>query len=150
MRTRRPRFPRILLAVMLLLAMTATAFAASPIEEPESKYIECPDCGTLGVVLSDEGVAVPCGTCADSEYVGYIQSPSSFYNTAFAQCDHVNHVSTQLLYTVSVAAISFVCYAAAGLLASAGLPGLIMLPFGILITIGFLVVIKKLTTKGTA
>ena len=55
---------------MLLLAMTATAFAASPMEEPGSKYIECPDCGTLGVVLSDEGEAVPCETCAESGYVG--------------------------------------------------------------------------------
>ena len=77
-------------------------------------------------------------------------SDTTIMASAGAQCDHVNHVSTQLLYAVSVTAISFVCYAAAGLLTSAGLPGLIMLPVGILITIGFLAVIKKSTAKGTA
>ena len=31
-----------------------------------------------------------------------------------AQCNHVNHVSTQLPYALTVAAISFVCYLIAG------------------------------------
>ncbi|WP_325200270.1 Na+/H+ antiporter NhaC family protein [Oscillibacter sp.] len=74
-----------LLAVMLLLcaAMTVPALAAGedPTELAGTKYIECPDCGTSGVVLSDEGEAVPCETCADSGYVGYVESPSPFYNT---------------------------------------------------------------------
>ena len=74
-----------LLAVVLLLcaAMTVPALAAGedPTELAGTKYIECPDCGTSGVVLSDEGEAVPCETCADSGYVGYVESPSPFYNT---------------------------------------------------------------------
>ena len=117
MKTRRPRFPRVLLAVMLLLAMTATAFAASPIEEPGSKYIECPDCGTLGVVLSDEGEAVPCETCADSGYVGYIQSPSSFYNTAFALLPPVIAIALALI-TKEVYSSLFVGILMGGLLYS--------------------------------
>ena len=72
MRTRRTFGLRTAVLVMLLLAMVSTAFAAGgdPTELMGTKYIECPECGTLGVVLSDEGEAVPCGTCADSEYVG--------------------------------------------------------------------------------
>jgi Na+/H+ antiporter NhaC len=74
---------RSVVLVMLLLTMVCTAFAASedPTELAGTKYIECPDCGTLGIVLSEDGEAVPCGACADSGYVGYIQSPSKFYNT---------------------------------------------------------------------
>ncbi|MCI8437339.1 MAG: Na+/H+ antiporter NhaC family protein [Lawsonibacter sp.] len=83
MRTRRNWAMRSVVLVMLLLTMVCTAFAASedPTELTGTKYIECPDCGTLGIVLSDDGQAVPCDTCADSEYVGYIISPSNFFNT---------------------------------------------------------------------
>ena len=83
MRTRRNWAMRSIVLVMLLLTMACTAFAASedPTELAGTKYIECPDCGTLGIVLSEDGEAVPCGACADSGYVGYIQSPSKFYNT---------------------------------------------------------------------
>ena len=83
MRTRRTWAMRTAVLVMLLLTMACTAFAASedPTELTGTKYIECPDCGTLGIVLSDDGQAVPCDTCADSEYVGYIISPSNFFNT---------------------------------------------------------------------
>ncbi len=84
MRTLRRRFLPLLAVVMLLCAaMTVPALAAGedPTELAGTKYIECPDCGTSGVVLSDEGEAVPCETCADSGYVGYVESPSPFYNT---------------------------------------------------------------------
>ena len=71
---------RSVVLVMLLLTMVCTAFAASedPTELAGTKYIECPDCGTLGIVLSDELEAVTCDTCMG---YGYIQSPSKFYNT---------------------------------------------------------------------
>ena len=83
MRTRRSSGLRLVLLTMMLLAMVCTAFAAGgdPTELTGTKYIECPDCGTMGVVLSDEGEAVPCETCVDSGYVGYIISPSNFFNT---------------------------------------------------------------------
>ena len=63
MRTRRAWPVKAFILVMLVLAMATTAFAASPIDEPGTKMIECPDCATLGVVLSEEGQAVPCETC---------------------------------------------------------------------------------------
>ena len=54
MRTRRAWPVKAFILVMLVLAMATTAFAASPIDEPGTKMIECPDCATLGVVLSEE------------------------------------------------------------------------------------------------
>ena len=80
MRRTKTRLGIIALLVMMMFALTTTAFAASedPTEISGTKYIECPDCATMGVVLSDEGEAVPCETCGDSEYVGYIVSPSNF------------------------------------------------------------------------
>ena len=62
--------------------------------------------------------------------------------SAGAQCDHVNHVSTQLPYAVSCAVISGVTYLIAGLLVMAGAPGIISLPIGIVLMIGFLFVLK--------
>lgn len=86
MKTRRTRLGLLALLVLLLLALTTTAFAApeDPTELTGTKYVECPDCGALGVVLSDDGQAIPCETCADSGYVGYIQSPSRFFNTIWS------------------------------------------------------------------
>ena len=70
-------------------------------------------------------------------------SDTTIMASAGAQCDHVNHVSTQLPYAISCAVISGVTYIVAGLLASAGLPGLIALPVGIVLMLGFLVVMKR-------
>ena len=70
-------------------------------------------------------------------------SDTTIMASAGAQCDHVNHVSTQLPYAIRVAAVSFICYVAAGLLTAAGLPGLIMLPIGILFVIGLLIIFMR-------
>ena len=51
--------------------------------------------------------------------------------SAGAQCNHVNHVSTQLPYALMVAAISFVTYIVAGFTKSAW----ISLPVGIILTL---------------
>lgn len=66
--------------------------------------------------------------------------------SAGAQCDHVNHVSTQLPYAISCAVISGICYLVAGLLAYNGAPGMLGLPLGIVLMIGFLLVMKKRQT----
>ena len=42
-------------------------------------------------------------------------SDTTIMASAGAQCNHVNHVSTQLPYAVTVAAVSFVTYAIAGI-----------------------------------
>ena len=99
MRTRRNRLGLAVLLLMLVLALTATAFAASgdPTELSGAKYVECPDCGTLGVVLSEDGEAVPCETCADSGYVGYVQSSSRFYNTFWSLLPPVVAIALALI-----------------------------------------------------
>ena len=62
---------------------------------------------------------------------------------AGAQCDHVNHVSTQLPYAITCAAVSCVSYIVAGFVPNA----YIALPVAILLMLGTLVVIK-LINKG--
>lgn len=66
-------------------------------------------------------------------------SDTTIMASAGAQCNHVNHVSTQLPYAVSVAAVSFVTYIVAGFTQSAW----ISLPIGILLMIGFLFTMKR-------
>jgi len=70
-------------------------------------------------------------------------SDTTIMSSAGAQCNHLNHVSTQIPYAVSVAAISFVMYIIAGLVQNA----FICLAIGIALTIGFLFVMKKITDK---
>ena len=59
--------------------------------------------------------------------------------SAGAQCDHVNHVSTQLPYAIVAAAVSFVTYIIAGFVQKAW----ICLPIGIVLMVLVLFVIKK-------
>ena len=63
--------------------------------------------------------------------------------SAGAQCDHVNHVSTQLPYAITCAAVSCVSYIVAGFVPNA----YIALPVAILLMLGTLVIIK-LINKG--
>lgn len=66
-------------------------------------------------------------------------SDTTIMASAGAQCNHVNHVSTQLPYAVTVAAVSFVTYIIAGFAQNA----VIALPVGILLMIGVLVVMRN-------
>ena len=68
-------------------------------------------------------------------------SDTTIMASAGAQSNHVNHVSTQLPYAMTVAAVSFVTYIVAGFVQSAW----ISLPFGIVLMLAVLVVIKKRT-----
>ena len=49
-------------------------------------------------------------------------SDTTIMSSAGAQCNHVNHVSTQLPYALSTAVISFVCYIIAGFVHNAVVP----------------------------
>ena len=73
-------------------------------------------------------------------------SDTTIMSSAGAQCDHINHVSTQLPYAITVAAISFVCYILAGFVSN----WMIVLPIGIVLTVATLLVIKMLTNKKSA
>ncbi|MBQ5824997.1 MAG: Na+/H+ antiporter NhaC family protein [Clostridia bacterium] len=70
-------------------------------------------------------------------------SDTTIMSSAGGQCNHLNHVSTQLPYAISVAAISFVMYIVSGFVPNA----YIVLPIGIALTIGFLFVMKAITVK---
>ncbi len=70
-------------------------------------------------------------------------SDTTIMSSAGGQCNHLNHVSTQLPYAISVAAISFVMYIISGFVQSAA----IVLPIGVVVTVAFLFVMKAIMTK---
>lgn len=67
-------------------------------------------------------------------------SDTTIMASAGAQCNHINHVSTQLPYVLTVAAVSFVAFLLAGMVQSAW----IVLPVVIVLMIFVLFIIKKL------
>ena len=73
-------------------------------------------------------------------------SDTTIMASAGAQCEHVKHVSTQLPYAITVAAISFVCFIISGFVRNI----FICLPLGIILTVATLFVIKKVTSKKAA
>ena len=66
--------------------------------------------------------------------------------SAGGQCDHVNHVSTQLPYALTVAGVSFVTYIVAGFVKTAA----IALPVGIVLMLATLFVLKLALGKKNA
>ena len=70
-------------------------------------------------------------------------SDTTIMASAGAQCNHVNHVNTQLPYAMTVAAVSFVSYLVAGFVPNA----FIALPVAIVLMLGTLFVIKAVSAK---
>jgi Na+/H+ antiporter NhaC len=70
-------------------------------------------------------------------------SDTTIMSSAGARCDHINHVSTQIPYAVTVAGISFVGYIFAGFVNN----WMIVLPVMAVVTVLTLLVIKKATAK---
>lgn len=74
-------------------------------------------------------------------------SDTTIMASAGAQCEHVTHVTTQLPYVITVAAVSFVTYLIAGFVRNV----LIMLVIGFALMIATLYVIKQIAgNKQTA
>ena len=73
-------------------------------------------------------------------------SDTTIMASAGARCNHVDHVSTQLPYSMTVAAISFVMFIIAGFVKSAW----ICLPISVILTVGTLFVIKYLVNRKKA
>ena len=109
--------------------------------------------GTFGILIpivvavfektSPEMMIISISACMAGAVCGDHCSPISdttIMASAGAQCNHVNHVSTQLPYAITVAVVSFVTYLVAGATKSAW----IALPVGVLLMVGTLVVIKLL------
>lgn len=68
-------------------------------------------------------------------------SDTTIMASAGARCNHVNHVSTQLPYAITAAAVSFITYIIAGFVQTAW----IALPCGIVLMLGALIVIKAVS-----
>ena len=68
-------------------------------------------------------------------------SDTTIMASAGAQCEHVNHVSTQLPYAITAAAVSFVTYIVAGFVQNAW----IALPVGIVLMIVVLFAIRNIS-----
>ena len=111
--------------------------------------------GTFGILIPivqnvfpmDNPLAIVCiSACMAGAVCGDHCSPISdttIMASAGAQCDHVNHVSTQLPYAITAAVVSFVSYIVAGFVPNA----FIALPVAIVLMVGTLLVIKMLHTK---
>ena len=106
--------------------------------------------GTFGILIPIVIAIFPSGTiqtigmsaCLAGSVCGDHCSPISdttIMSSAGGQCNHINHVSTQLPYALSVAAISFVMYLISGFVQNWA----IVLPVGAVLTVLFLFVMKK-------
>ena len=110
--------------------------------------------GTFGILIPIVITIFPTGAiqtigmsaCLAGSVCGDHCSPISdttIMSSAGGQCNHLNHVSTQLPYAISVAAISFVMYIVSGFVQKA----YIVLPIGIVLTVAFLFVMKAAMVK---
>ncbi len=114
--------------------------------------------GTFGILLpivitvfagAGEILIISMSACLAGAVCGDHCSPISdttIMASAGAQCNHVNHVSTQLPYALTVAGVSVVAYILAGFIQN----WLIVLPIAIVLMIATLFVIKAATAKKAA
>ena len=102
---------------------------------------------TISVFPITTSIGVVCvSACMAGAVCGDHCSPISdttIMASAGADCDHINHVNTQLPYAITVALVSFVSYIIAGFVPKWG----IVLPIAIVLMIATLIVIKKVTDK---
>ena len=83
------------------------------------------------------GISACCAGAVCGDHCSPI-SDTTIMSSAGAQVEHVNHVSTQLPYAVTVAAISFATYILAGFVQNAA----ICIVVGAIATVGVLLIIK--------
>ncbi len=111
--------------------------------------------GTFGILLPIVCAVFPSGdvmmvlsisACLAGAVCGDHCSPISdttIMASAGAQCNHINHVSTQLPYALTVAGVSFVSFLLAGLIKN----WFICFPIAVVLLIATLFVIKAITNK---
>ena len=114
--------------------------------------------GTFGILIpivlsvfpaGSEIMVIGMSACLAGAVCGDHCSPISdttIMSSAGAQCEHVNHVSTQLPYAITVAAVSFVGYVISGFVQN----WLIVLPISMAIMVGVLFVLKAVTKSAKA
>ncbi|MBQ8314977.1 MAG: Na+/H+ antiporter NhaC family protein [Lachnospiraceae bacterium] len=137
MRGAAPGLERLLPAVIFLVACllafaTGTSWGTFGILIPIVCYIFDPSDPIFYIGISACLAGAVCG-----DHCSPI-SDTTIMSSAGAQCVHVNHVSTQLPYAITVAAISFVCFLVAGFVQNA----LICLSLGTLLIVAFFVILS--------
>ncbi len=70
-------------------------------------------------------------------------SDTTIMSSAGAQCNHLNHVSTQMPYAITVAAVSFVMYLVAAFITNVA----VLLLIGAVLTVAVLFTMKAITKK---
>ena len=102
---------------------------------------------TISVFPITTSIGVVCvSACMAGAVCGDHCSPISdttIMASAGADCDHINHVNTQLPYAITVAAVSFFCYILAGLVPN----WLIVLPISIALMVGTMFVARNIASK---
>ncbi|MCR5487569.1 MAG: Na+/H+ antiporter NhaC family protein [Lachnospiraceae bacterium] len=92
--------------------------------------------------LDNELMIIAISACMAGAVCGDHCSPISdttIMASAGAQCDHIRHVSTQLPYAITAAAVSLVTYIFTGFIRNA----FVCLPLGIVLMVGTIIVMKK-------
>ena len=120
---RRRLLPLLAVLAVLVLAMSATAFAAGedPTEEPGSKMIACADCNSTGLCMTCYGQDASCEACGGTfvcpscQGTGYGASPSHFYNTFWALLPPIVAIALALI-TKEVYSSLFIGIVVGGLL----------------------------------
>jgi Na+/H+ antiporter NhaC len=113
--------------ILLPLVVAIFSNAASSGNMPELLVISISAC-LAGAVLGDH-----CSPISDT----------TIMSSTGAMCNHINHVSTQLPYALTVAAVSFVGYILAGLVKSVW----IVLPVSLAVLLAVLYIVKVVNGK---
>jgi len=126
--------PAIIFAVACVLAFASgTSWGTFGILIPIVTAIFPAD-STLMII----GISACCAGAVCGDHCSPI-SDTTIMASAGAQCEHVTHVSTQLPYAITVAAVSFVCFIISGFVQSVA----ICLPIGVVLMVATLFGIKK-------
>ena len=114
----------IVLAILILLTLSSAIFAAEdPTDAAGTKMIECPDCGTSTACMVCYGQDPDCASCGGSNLcatcggLGYVESPSRFYNTIWSLLPPVIAIALALI-TKEVYSSLFIGILVGGLLYS--------------------------------
>ena len=134
--------PAIIFLVACVLAFaTGTSWGTFGILIPIVLAIFPAGSGTLSII----GMSACLAGAVCGDHCSPI-SDTTIMSSAGGRCNHINHVSTQMPYAITVAAISFVMFVIAGFVKNVW----ICLPLGIVLTIATLFVIKLITNKKEA
>ena len=111
--------------------------------------------GTFGILIpivcnifqpSDPLLYIGMSACLAGSVCGDHCSPISdttIMSSAGARCQHINHVSTQLPYAITVALISFISFLLSGFIPN----WFVVFPIAVIITLGFLFFMKTRMSK---